>query len=675
MVKRLVGLALLLVATGLNMRLFFGRWAELPHQPLPEIVSQAQIASVVGGFAAAAVVLTIVGLLWMRRWMFAALLAVLSAAVVAVMHGAPAFAPLFSPVRELALGGAIAALICLQLRESEEPAQERPLGWSFVLLALASLNFFLLCGPYSSHLPSYVQDSVDPPPTLRVFYYGSVHSDLSIVSICIRHVINWFFPYPSINATAVSSMLYVSLGLAMCGIALQMMFGGVWAWVFLALAWTDRWLFASAISSSIIGHPVLSTAFAVLLCAWAIVRRPGLLTWSEASALACINAVGLLYNLYSYSAARMPWLVGSAMAAAILLCRRAVRLNLDGIAKVGATVIPSAVILVAIWATIFERDTDRFKSQIFISPKMSNLIKDVNDYPVKVYPIHDNDIPIWWGTGRPEGENVSVYWRRSPREILEKLGWIMKEISAVPPLPAPVIILAVLGAIVGITSSHAKRRWFTAVVLVMGGLSFATFVLAQDPSAYRRGVPTNLLVFCSVVSLFAMKARGRLLKPLAALPCLALAVAKAPEELNVLANETFYSPVCIACQSHVNFRGLVNDPAYAAVAGRPIRIIISGKGIAPVVTRCASTAIESNEFRSMSPQASEFRLAEGESVEAGFSRLAPGEVLLVACTPASVQEPDMKALCSGQPAFGRFLGQFPKSRENISSWWIIIERA
>ena len=351
------------------------------------------------------------------------------------------------------------------------------------------------------------------------------------------------------------------------------------------------------------------------------------------------------------------------------------RLNLDGAAKVSAAVVPSIALLVIIWATVFERDTDRFKSQIFISPKMSNLIKDVNDYPKKVYPIHDNDIPIWWGTGRPEGENVSVYWRRSPQEILEKLGWMMSEISVVPPLPAFIIILAALGAIVGITSPQAKRRLFTVVILIMGSLSFATYVFAQDPSAYRRGVPTNLLVFCAVVSLFAMKARGRYLKALAALPCVALAVVKAPEELNVLTNDTFYSPVCIVCQSHVNFRGLVNDPAYVAVAGRPLRILISGKGIAPVVTRCSSTAIESNEFRSTSPLASEFKLAEGETLQAGFSRLAPGEVLLVACTPASVQEPDMKDVCSGRPPFGRFLGQFPKSTEYISSWWILIERA
>jgi hypothetical protein len=61
--------------------------------------------------------------------------------------------------------------------------------------------------------------------------------------------------------------------------------------------------------------------------------------------------------------------------------------------------------------------------------------------------------------------------------------------------------------------------------------------------------------------------------------------------------------------------------------------------------------------------------------EAGFSRLVPGEVLLVACTPASEQEPEIKDVCSGRPPFGRLLGQFPKSTGNISSWWILIERA
>ena len=675
MFKRWSGWVLLAVVTFLNLRLFLSRWSEEPRAPFSSIGSDVELASITIGAGILVIALSFLETVWSRRWIAALCIAGVSSALVWWLYGIPAFTRFLHPTTKLVLAGAFAALLCFKLRDSEEATSEQHFMCSFVLLTFASLNFFLLTAPWSTQVPSYIQDTITEIPRLRGFYYGSIHSDLSPVSVFVRAAINLFFPFPSINATTLSSMLYVSLGLAMAAIAVQMVFGQLWGWMLLIVSWSDRWIFASAISSAIIGQPVLSTASVLLLCTWTLWRKPGVLSWRESAALGAINAVGLVYNLYGYSAARMPWLVGSGIAALILIARRTVWFNADGLKKVAATLLPSVLIVFIIWLAIFGGDTQRFSSQLFISPKLENRIKDLNDYRVTVISAHDPDMPIWWGTGHPaDGENVSLYWRRTPQELLEKVQWFMKQVASDPPVPFLLLLIGSLGIIVGLTSPLRLRRSFTAVVAVLAFVSFSTFVLAQDASAYRRGLATNLLILVGVVMLFAVKARGGVFKSLAVILCTIFALLKAPTELNALFNESFWSPVCVNCQPHINVRELVNDAAYQAVADRQLRIVVRGKSLPPSYSKCALMTIGSYEFKKQAPNSRELLLGE-KSISQAFSELQSGDILLTTCLPQFPNDPEMAAVCSDTPPFGKFLGTIPADHAGRSkAWWALIEK-
>jgi hypothetical protein len=151
---------------------------------------------------------------------------------------------------------------------------------------------------------------------------------------------------------------------------------------------------------------MVSTAGLLFLAFWALSRLPERLSWREAVALGAVNAFGLTYNLYSYSAARMTWLVGSGLAALILFGRRAVWFNRDGCAKMATALAPSVLAVVIIWAVFFERDTARFCDQLLISPKVEHRIARIETFPEKLVAVHDPDVPIWWGTARSETRNV-----------------------------------------------------------------------------------------------------------------------------------------------------------------------------------------------------------------------------------------------------------------------------
>ncbi len=675
MSKKLAGWLLLAVVTFLNLRLFLSRWAEEPRAPFGHILSDTEIASVTIGIGALVAALAVLDILRSLRFVAFIVLPAVCAAVVLTMPSLGVFKNLEYPIANFMIGGAVIALLFAQLKDSVPEPGEAKLVRSFVLMTSASLNAFFLMAPWTTHVPSYMQDSFSDVPMLSGFYYGSVHSDISPVSIWMRWVINQFFSRPSINATALSSMLYVAFALAMAGVSLEMVFGRLWGWALLVLAWTDRWLFASAISSAIIGQPVLSTASVLLLCTWSLWRQPARLSWREAALLGAANAAGLIFNFYGYSAARMTWLVGSGVAALILIFRRAVWFNFDGLRKVTVALLPSAAILVAIWAVIFGMDTERFTGQLFISPKAEFQIKDINSYRVKVVSVHDPDVPIWWGTGRPvDGTNVSLYWKRTPQELYEKITWFLEQVSGQPPIPFVLLLLGGLGMALCLTSPVPLRRWFGFSLIVLTLVSFSTFVLAQDHSAYRRALATNLLLVCGAVAVFAIKCRGKFSKVFALTVCCALAVLKGPTELNALFNESFWSPVCVNCQPIINVRDLVNDPAFAPVAKRPLRFLVRGSSMPFLYTRCALVTLNSNEFYELSPNSSEIQIEAGRLAQA-FSELPRGEILVASCFPSSLNDPELSGICSASPPFGKSVAMVPADRKDrVKVWWAFVEK-
>lgn len=676
MLKKRLGWLLLALVTLFNLRLFLGRWAEEPRSSFGLLVSDPDLASLTLGFGACVVAVALLETLRSRSFVALILLPIGSAAVAACMPALGVSKNIQPIIPSFAAAGALAALCCVQLREGSVHGDGKAQNvWaSFVVMTLATLNAFLLMAPWTAHVPSYVQDVLEDVP-LSSFYFGSVHSDVSPVSVWLRWLINSLFSSPSINATAISSMVYASLGISMAGVALEMAFGRLWGWGLLVLAWTDRWLFAGAVSSAIVGQPILSTGGVLLLCTWTVWRKPGLLSWREVGVLSAVNSFGLLYNLYGYSAARMTWLAGSGLAALILVGRRAVRFNWDGLCKVSAALLPSAVILGLILVAVFDTDIERFKAQIIISPEPIRQIKDVNSYRVPVTPVHDPDIPIWWGTGLPtNGEGVVLYWKRTPQELYDKVKWFMHQLSLEPPIPFVLVLLGGLGMALSLASPTPQRRSFAAVLILLTLVSFSTFLLAQDHSAYRRGLATNLLLLCGVVAVFAVKCRQRYGKALALSLCGALAVLKAPTELNALFNDSFLVPVCASCRPTFDVRDLVNDPSFASLAARSLRFEMRSGNPESNYLLCAKNTIESNEFRELAPNSAVLPMKLGE-LRGSFSNLDSGDILVVSCFTGSSNDPEVAGICAGDTSLGRYVATIPSDpKDRGYVWWSFIEK-
>lgn len=675
MAKKWFGWLLLVAVTFCNLRLFLSRWAEEPRAPFEPLVSDAELASLAIGAGALVLAFALLDILRSLRIVALVLLLAACTGVVFAMPSLGVYKFLEYPVTSFVVAGAVAALVCCQLRDSSPDSGELKLGRSFVLMTLASLNAFLLMAPWTTHVPSYMQDTLKFGSVTPGFYYGSVHSDISPVSIGLRWIINQFFAQPSINATALSSMIYVAVGLGMAGVAVEMVFGRLWGWALIFLACTDRWLFASAISSAIIGQPVLSTASVLLLCAWTLCRKQVPLSWKEAAFLGAANALGLLYTLFSYSAARMTWLVGSGIAALILIARRAVWFNVNGFGKVAVALLPSVALVASIWVFFFNMDNEQFAGQLLTSPKKENQIQDINSYRVKLIPLNDPDMPIWWGTGQPvDGTNISLYWKRTPQEVYEKAKWFMTQVSTATPIPFVLVLLGGIGMAVGLASDVPLRRWFSVCLIVLTIVSFSTYVLAQDASAYRRALATNLLVITGVVMLFAAKSRGRLSKWLAIGLCGILAFLKAPKEINALFDEGFWSPVCVTCQPFMTVRKLVNDPAFAGMERQPLRYLIRGPQLSPLYTRCASMTFESNEFKTLAPKSSELDL-KGKTISQAFAEFQTGDILMATCPPSAISDPDLAGVCQGSPLFGKPVAIIPsKGEDRVKGWWAFVEK-
>jgi hypothetical protein len=673
--SKLLGWALVALLTSFNFKLFMSRWAEEPRAPFHALLSNGQISALVVGICAVGILFAFLDTI--RSLRVGALVSLVG--ISALFLGLIMILRLDSAVRHpltnfFGIGVALGALL-FKLRDGSPGSQEPKTLTSFSLMTLASFNVFMLIAPWTSHVPSYMQDRFRGMPGLSDFYFGSVHSDLSPVSTIMRWVINLFFDYPSINATAFSSMFYVAVGLALAGVAIEIIFGSYWGWALLFLAWTDRWLFASAVSSGIIGQPVLATAHALLLCAWALWRKSQPLSWKEALILGLVNLFGFFFNFYGYSAARMAWLVGSGVAALILIFRRAVWFNFDGLRKVTVALLPSVALIVAIWVSVFRMDSAQFASRLFISPGVDFQVKDLNSYRTKLIAVSDPDMPIWWGTARPiDGENKSLYWRRTPKELYEKVKSVMAEVAMQNPIALILILLGGAGMAVGASSALASRRWFSLSLLIITSASFLTFILAQDSSAYRRSLATNMLLMVGAVSFFAVRIRGRLTKFLAIACCGVLAVLRAPSELNALFDESFWSQACVNCQPSIDVRILVNDPAFGSLSQRPIKYMVEGPGISPVFGRCARLAFESHEFKKVAPQSSELVLG-AKTLSQAFSELEGNQVLLVACFRGSNSDPEFASVCSGAAKFGVPLATIPPERkEQERMWWAVVSR-
>lgn len=678
MIAAWVSWLLVFFLTLANLRMFSVRWAEPGPRLLPELVGDDTLNALALGVGIGVTCVALLRSVQARRFTSAVLLGGLSIAWFFALSQLEAFETFFTVNPFVVLGG-VAALLCFSRSEcvADSPSQTGLIN-SFGIFVALIFNALLLFAPMSSHLPSYVQDNLAYEHTFREFYFGSVHSDISPVSMALRRLINLFYDHPSINATALSSIMYISLGLSFVALSVERLVGRIWAFMFLAIALTDKWIVVSALSSALLGQPLLSGGVILYLCVWAAMRPRSALSQAGATVLGVVLAFGLVFILYSYSAARMTWLIGIGILFIILVFRRALPVNLCGGLRMVTCAVPSIMAVLFIWGAVFRGDTERFVSQLLISPPPDYRIASLSSYPEKLTVVHDPDVPIWWGTARLEMANKSLYWRRSPGEIYEKARWFLQRMGAGFLPPMGLVLLGGLGLVVGLLSRNREFSLLAGVTLILEVSAFATYVIGQDYAAYRRAISCELFLCVGVVLLFASLCERQARSVLPLLLCGTFVLLKTPSQANALLGVNLFAYTCPICQPNLDIRHLVNSTLFDSIRDREMRIVVEEGGVSSFYSGCANNAFASYEFRRAAPRSTLLPL-NGQRLEQLLPTLTKGSLLILSCAPAGSSEmeasrdPDIRAICEGQSRFGPMVGVVAGSVYGNTFWWSVSE--
>jgi hypothetical protein len=251
----------------------------------------------------------------------------------------------------------------------------------------------------------------------------------------------------------------------------------------------------------------------------------------------------------------------------------------------------------------------------------------------------------------------------------------MKEISNETPMSPYLLVMAGLSLLVMFVSPITlwRRLAIVSAIAVLG--AFAPFILAQDTSAYRRALGTNLAILIPIVIAFAIRSRRGFATATSLTLCGAFCVLKAPLEIAPLFTNMLHAPLCIACHEHFNVRNLVNTPIYQGIKERPLIFILDGENVAGHYGKCGAQALNSHEMKTLSPLARYVRL-ENRSVQEMYDTISVGEILVIVCPTASAPQGAMQQICEAVPPFGKFLGSVKDHTNpfNPRTKWVFVEK-
>jgi hypothetical protein len=670
-----LGLLALVLFTIANVNLYFVRWADDSLSNIPHLVSIYQISSATIGFMAAVAVLATIELLRGRKFLVSLLPMLLTAGMIWSLNYMKGFwLMMSSDWTSLAVGSVAGFISCSTKPDRWEPHRPiRHAGRAFLIYLLVTANFYLFTSPFSTHLPSMVELGKDFK--WNSFYFGSIHADISPIYVVARDIINWFFPAHRISATGLISLWLVSIALATMALVARKLMGPLWAWVFLILCWTDKWIFAGAVASSLIPQPMVVVAVGLLLCTWAALKPATPVTMRQSIWLGLMFAAGTVFCLYSYSGVRFNWITSLAIFGLILLWRRMLPISAQGIKFVVVMALPTIVSVFLLWLLVFKMDSVTFKRHLFTSPHKDSIISSISDTPYDIVPVNEVDMPIWWGTGSDRTRGMNVYWRRTPKELAIKVAQYFKDLSGTVNVASYLVCLGVFALIVGLISPQMYRRRALVLLGVFAILSYLPVLLAQAPDAYRRGVGAELLLMLLLTSIFAYTSRTGLRTFISAAVAICFAIVKAPLELNSLLDDSLVSPVCVACSGDgaVPIKRLVNAPLFKSIQSRNLFFLINDFDVVLHQGGCLRKALNSLEMKRTAPAASIYEGTPRDLAQS-IRSLQPGSILILTCHFMTAGNQMVKDACAGKPPEGKFLGSMPESIGNLPAWWVAIER-
>jgi hypothetical protein len=512
------------------------------------------------------------------------------------------------------------------------------------------------------------------------FYLGSIHTDISPIYVFPRSFINALSSAPVINATALVSLTLVSIALAISAFVVHATMGRLWAWGFLLLAWTDKWVMAASVASSLIAQPMTLTAAGLAFCVWALFRSGQSLRPRESWTAGCVVALGIIISFYSYSGVRFNWLCSVGLVGVILLARRALPLSLQGAAHAGRIIAPSIILLATLWLVLFRADSKAFSNQVFTSRDGWIFIESPVLQPAPVRPFNDVDVPMWWGSGIDTRINHVVYWKRTPRELFDRVVQYARQWSEVSNVEAYLVVLGVFALLVGLMSPIRERRLTLGLLGIFAIHSYLPIMIAQAPEAYRRGTFNAIALLLIITSLFASVPRAKFSRLISFIALAVFAVAKAPLELNPLLRTYMSIPlatnVCLACvgPGQLPLKRLVSSPTFQELRTQELFFLVNQSDMLLSQAGCMRIAMKSREMKELLPRGAEFEGTPGD-LSASMKSLTSGQVLIVTCNSEFKTNEQIVRACQGLPPEGAaFLGEMPAEQLERYVWWVALKK-
>ncbi|MEY4670093.1 MAG: hypothetical protein RL518_2792 [Pseudomonadota bacterium] len=679
---RAIIIAALVVLTTAHIALFAHYW---PHScvipdSLTAIPESIPLTSIALGFSVATGLITLGILLKATRWYRSVYVCALGvAAFFALRHSpigklvelSPSLAGIFGACIALAIGWTLRSKPHQPL-DNSKPQRSRSIPW--LVFFLIALNFFLAFAPLSDMVPTGIQENGWwTPNSFQLSNKDSVGIKDNLIFVAIRAIAIPIVGH-SILINSLVSMIVCAFGIACLVKGIQSLVGPATALLALLFIVTEGWVLTSAYSANLTVTLIANAGLLFYILSSALSkaeishRRQ---TWITMFMI----LTSCLLSLYSYAAVRIPWVLSIATLALVYIVTTRGSLLQRCSAPLIRLVMPIAAAIALVWAVGYKGDFAPLKKDLLVSwPKDSVIAHPVSGELEGFVLIHNPDTPIWKQVARPaSGDNLSLIWTRTPSETVRALlvhaGHVLKEHPRFFFLP-PLVFLLATAALFRLPWMERPQQTTTLAVCLWAVIWISSFLSVPDPVAYRRGIAFSAIVPILAALAFAPRPSAKGLAVI--IPFLlgaACAIIRLPDQLRFSNEPETRARMFTVCGNSFAVRTILKSASVPHATSTLTHVALAGTEN-PREVNCLTNATRSNEWQRIFPGSSMIGEGQSNSIEAAV-RMPPPSTILLYCSPDSMRQPTVGAICNGALPSTRIVETIPVVYGGVSDRWVI----
>lgn len=550
----------------------------------------------------------------------------------------------------------------------KEPHQ---IAWLFFFLI--TLNFFLALAPLSNMVPTGIQENGSwALASFQLSNKDSVGIRDNLIFVAIRSLLTPLVGN-SILINSLVSMVLCAFGIACLSKGINALCGKATALLATLFIVTEGWVLTAAYSANLTVTLIANAGllFYIVVDALLNSRKASL---KQSSIIIVMVLASCLLSLHSYAAVRIPWVLSIFVLSVTYLFSARGSLLTKLSAPLIRVLMPIAVALTLVLAIGYKGEFKALQKDLLVSwPKDSVVARPASGQIKDFVLIHNPDTPIWKQVARPaNGDNVSLIWTRTPSETLRALidhvGLILREHPETFFL-TPLVFLLGVAAIFRLPLLERSQQIAALITCLWAIIWISSFLSVPDQVAYRRGIAFSAIAPVIAALTFAPgpSARGLTI----AIPTLLgilFAVARLPDQLRFSNDPETRSRMFTVCGNAFAVRTLLATGSKSSVPMGPLQVALVGAQN-PREANCLSTAAKSNEWQRIFPGSD--IIGDGSKTNIVDAVKTPGSnTTLLYCSPDSMREPTVKAICKGELPSIRIIDSIPVVYGGVSDTWV-----